>query len=150
MVVTNNDTPVSAILPISRKDLMTDESRTPLADLDARDYYAEGVDNNSFIIVPEDKDECDKSPFVFSAPAAKSQRTPSPVESVTGNQDVWKEILARKAVHQDEEVAKPTPENPVTANTELDQINSTFEIWDGEGAKRDTQGSDNDHNSAAP
>ena len=148
LVATNSDAAASTILPISRKDLMTDESRTPLADLDARDYYAEGVDNNSFTIIPEDKDECDKSPFVFSAPVAKSPRTLSPVESVTGNQDVWKEILASKAVHKNEEAATPTPDKPSTVNTKLDQIDSTFEVWDSEGANRDDQGSNTDHSSS--
>lgn len=36
---------------------MTDEPRTPLGDLNAKDFYAEGCDVNSFITVPGDDAE---------------------------------------------------------------------------------------------
>lgn len=36
----------------SRNDMMSDDSRAPLADLNAKDYYAEGCDESSFFTVP--------------------------------------------------------------------------------------------------
>lgn len=48
--------PVKA-LRASRKDLMTDEPRTPLGDLNTTDYYAEGCDASSVIIVLADGPE---------------------------------------------------------------------------------------------
>lgn len=44
-------------VPITRKDAMTDEPRTPLGDLNAKDFYAEGCDANSFTTVPGDDAE---------------------------------------------------------------------------------------------
>ena len=137
---TNNGAPGATTSSISRKDLMTDDPRTPLADLDTRDYYAEGFDDNSFIIVSDEKDQAegDKSPFIFTTPAAKSQRTPSPVESVTGNQ-VWKEILAREVVLKEKATVTSVSEKPSKTNCELVQNGSTFEIWEAEGAKRNDE-----------
>lgn len=40
---------------VTRKDMMTDEPRTPLGDLNAADYYAEGLDATSVILVQEDE-----------------------------------------------------------------------------------------------
>ena len=42
----------STALPASRKDMMTDGARSPLGDLNAKDFYADGCDANSFFIVP--------------------------------------------------------------------------------------------------
>ena len=38
---------------VSRKDAMTDEPRTPLGDLEAKDYYGEGLDATSVVLVQE-------------------------------------------------------------------------------------------------
>ena len=50
-------------IPTSRNDMMSDDSRAPLSDLNASDYYAPECDASSFFIVPDegsvdsDKDE---------------------------------------------------------------------------------------------
>ncbi|KAL9617630.1 MAG: hypothetical protein Q9160_007596 [Pyrenula sp. 1 TL-2023] len=41
-------------IPVSRKNLMTDEPRTPLGDLKASDYYGDGCDATSSILIPAD------------------------------------------------------------------------------------------------
>lgn len=50
---------ITTEVPVSRKNLMTDEPRTPLGDLEASDFYAEGCDASSYIMVPgeDGKDE---------------------------------------------------------------------------------------------
>ena len=40
------------VRPASRNDMMSDDSRAPLADLNVKDYYAEGCDESSFFAVP--------------------------------------------------------------------------------------------------
>ena len=44
----------------SRKDMMTDEPRTPLGDLNPSDYYADGHDATSIVLVAEDEAEPEK------------------------------------------------------------------------------------------
>jgi hypothetical protein len=47
--------------PSSRKDLMTDEPRTPLGDLNPSEYYAEGCDATSVVLVADEVAEPEKS-----------------------------------------------------------------------------------------
>jgi hypothetical protein len=44
----------SSRVPSSRKDMMTDEPRTPLGDLNVTDYYPEGLDASSVVLVQDD------------------------------------------------------------------------------------------------
>jgi hypothetical protein len=46
----------------SRKDLMTDEPRTPLGDLNPSDYYAAGQDATSVVLVSEEEDMPEEQP----------------------------------------------------------------------------------------
>lgn len=48
--------PTNTETPASRKDLMTDQPRTPLGDLDPAGFDAEGCDENSYLIIPADDD----------------------------------------------------------------------------------------------
>ena len=48
-------------VPSSRKDMMTDELRTPLGDLNAADYYPEGLDASSVVLVQDDAAEPEKA-----------------------------------------------------------------------------------------
>ena len=42
--------------PVSRRDAMTDEVRSPLGDLLAQDFYAEGCGADSFVLVSEEEE----------------------------------------------------------------------------------------------
>jgi hypothetical protein len=50
-------TVVSVQPATSRKDMMTEEPRTPLGDLNPSEYYAEGLDATSVVLVAEDMPE---------------------------------------------------------------------------------------------
>ncbi|KAL9024912.1 MAG: hypothetical protein Q9196_006163 [Gyalolechia fulgens] len=45
----------TAVRPVSRRDMMTDEARAPLAQLNAADYYAPGCDASSVINAPQEE-----------------------------------------------------------------------------------------------
>ena len=47
--------PTSAVRPVSRRDVMTDEVRSPLGKLNAADYYAPGCDAASVINAPQEE-----------------------------------------------------------------------------------------------
>ncbi|KAL8717278.1 MAG: hypothetical protein Q9225_005465 [Loekoesia sp. 1 TL-2023] len=47
--------PASAVRPVARRDMMTDEVRSPLAKLNASDYYAPGCDASSVINAPQEE-----------------------------------------------------------------------------------------------
>ncbi|KAL8955091.1 MAG: hypothetical protein Q9193_006915 [Seirophora villosa] len=46
--------PASAVRPVGRRDLMTDEVRTPLGKLNAAEYYAAGYDAASVVNAPQE------------------------------------------------------------------------------------------------
>ena len=48
-----NQSQITLVAP-SRKDAMTDDARTPLGDLNPKDFYAAGCDATTFITVPAD------------------------------------------------------------------------------------------------
>lgn len=61
----------------SRKDMMTDEPRTPLGDLNPSDYYADGHDATSIVLVAEDEAEPEK-PTTSDAAQDLNPEAPSP------------------------------------------------------------------------
>ena len=73
----------SGIIPVQRKDMMSDEARTPLGDLNAADYYAADCDVSSVIVVPEEND----IDFAFVAPGKES----------IGGQMLLKEVLSKNS-----------------------------------------------------
>ncbi len=54
VVTTAPATAATTEVPTSRKDMMTDEPRTPLGDLNPSEYFAEGCDATSVVLVAED------------------------------------------------------------------------------------------------
>ncbi|KAL8687999.1 MAG: hypothetical protein Q9218_005978 [Villophora microphyllina] len=46
--------PAAAVRPVGRRDMMTEEVRSPLGQLEASHYYADGCDANSVIIAPQE------------------------------------------------------------------------------------------------
>ena len=119
----------------SRQAMMTDEPRTPLGDLDAADFYADGCDTSSYIIVPAEKGD-DKIEKPNEYPVEKSLSV-----AATGNvrmvcsQDSWKDLLVQVDVTQKANVVAPVVD-PVVS---LEECSADIEIWEGESAKGDDE-----------
>ena len=114
---------------VSRRDMMTDEPRTPLGDLEASDYYAEGCDVNSFFIVPGDQDApCSgvaSTPDLASTPATTASEASSAQEG-------WKDILDK--LRDDQKVKVEM------AKQAMDDGKVEFEVWESESAKAENDG----------
>ena len=114
----------------TRRDMMTDEARNPLGDLDATDFYAEGYDSSSFILVPA---ECsDLKPTAATNVEEPFSPSHSRFHAITDSREDWKNILADLATKSDSKPAK--------LDVILDQCDSTAEpteiqIWESESAK---------------
>ena len=118
------DTLAPHMIPLSRRDVMTDEPRTPLGDLDASEYYAEGCDANMYIIV--DGELGAKAEKVVGGGEEKRE-TPTPCPSDVGtNQDVWRELLAK--VEQSK-----AGQDELMVQTDAPLV----EVWESESAKGD-------------
>ncbi|MCJ1473544.1 hypothetical protein MMC13_002195 [Lambiella insularis] len=120
---------VGSARPVSRNDMMTDEARTPLGSLDAVEFYAEGCDTSSFIIVPGEKsddvdEKCCKWPAVEDlASIAPQHKTLAPQDS----RDGWKDLLEQIETTKKANAAAPALQEPA----------ADIEIWESESAKGD-------------
>ena len=118
---------VEVTRPVSRKDMMTDEPRTPLGDLDAADFYAEGCDASSFIIVPAEKS------FDPNIDVLEAKDIGSPIQAKAkaseGSQDGWKDFLAQ--------FDASTKAKAAAAASVPEDAAPEIEIWESESAKGD-------------
>ena len=117
----------------TRRDMMTDEIRQPLGDLNAKDFYAEGCDASSCVIIAaEDSTEpvVDKLASTISTQEPSTSPCPS-VNALTDTEATWEEIT-RSAI-----------ETAIVANTnsatekENPKEATDFQIWESESAKGD-------------
>jgi hypothetical protein len=132
----------TAISQPNRRDAMSDEVRSPLGDLDAREYYAEGCDANSFILVPAEKDSAFLEKLThtipsltttITAPAAEEETLPSPLDitlppsptpaPVPDTDNRLTELMAQIDETKNTYDASKEAEKP------------TIEIWESESAK---------------
>ena len=131
----------TAVAPVLRKDMMTDDVRTPLGSLKASDFYPEGCDASSVVIV-HDKvlDENGPSRFAFNS-MAQFDGNPSPVESLTGNQDAWKELLAKVESEKSEVDGTVSLAHNKESFPNKEQA-PAFDIWESESAQGQDQDSE--------
>ncbi|KAK0510424.1 hypothetical protein JMJ35_006856 [Cladonia borealis] len=119
----------------TRRDMMTDEPRTPLGDLVAQDFYAAGCDATSVILIPaEDADDNtnEKSPIVGNV--TESSPSQSRANTVTEATECWKAIIAgmnTDAIAADSE-AYLAPEQGAS-----NEATTEIKIWESESAKGD-------------
>ena len=117
----------------SRKDMMTDEPRSPLGDLDARDYYAEGCDASSYYIIPAEKSNLNVVDEPVKA-KVEVKAVDSPIgthdNTATIPQEGWKDFLA-----QIEESKKSNEAAAMAAAESTVEQEASIEIWESESAK---------------
>lgn len=123
-------------IPSSRKDMMTDEPRTPLGSLNAADYYPEGLDASSVVLVQDDIAEPENaSPNQGVADALKPSEftfEPEAVTTAAGFSDAvdLSSLLAS---------SKPTlnfQTSELSSGKSEDAIEpADIEIWESESAK---------------
>lgn len=116
-----------------RRDEMIDESRMPMGELNAKDFYADGCDASSYIIVPAEKSH-DKLATVSTPVEVKTTAEPTlpPVTTLPQKQDGWKDFLAQ--VEESKKTLTPINVADLPAEHEPQpEIN----IWESESAKGD-------------
>lgn len=126
--------PIATTVPVSRKNLMTDEPRTPLGDLDASEFYAQGCDANSAIeIEEEDSEEPDTGKDVAVSELEKASVPSTGANTSYKLDDGWKMLLAQVEVATKSNAA--TAESFYTAIGDGLNRSSEIEIWESESAK---------------
>ena len=119
----------------SRRDMMTDEIREPLGNLDAKDYYAEGCDESSCIVVAaEDSPEqiADKPSSIINTHDSSSPPRPR-ADAVAEAQTGWEDVIARFAA----KTTTPVADADCGLETEVFKEGTEIHIWESESAKGD-------------
>ena len=129
-----------------RKDIMADDTRSPLKDLNPTDYYSEGLDATSVVLVQDDVQEEDKQPesvspeqvslpsednFTFEAPEAPQ------VEDDLSTTDIGAVILDAAPNWETETLIDEKVEDPLDIPHQED-----LEIWESESAKDENEKQD--------
>ena len=109
----------------SRRDMMTEDVRSPLGDLEAKDYYAEGCDASSAVIInAEDDEEVANEKATVEEPSSPTRPR---ANAITEGQHGWEPLLAQMG-------AKTKGVN------ELDEDTATeIQIWESESAKDEAE-----------
>ena len=124
----------TATVATLRTDMMTDEARSPLGTLDAKDFYAEGCDASSFIIIPAEKDVDEGNEKIALATestqvcSSTQPSTDTKAESAPG----WEEFLDQ--VEQSKKDAKIVTDYLADIH-ETSSHRPEIEIWESESAK---------------
>jgi len=118
----------------TRRDMMTDEPRSPLGDLDAQDFYAEGCDASSSILVAAE-DAADganeKAAAVLTASKACSQ-TRLRANTIADAREEWKDVISQVATR----TAAVTADSELPLSEDSAQKESAdIQIWESESAK---------------
>ena len=121
--------------PISRKDIMPDEPRTPLGDLNPADYYAEGLDASSVVLVHDDAPEDDQGALVAGAVAAAPTETVSEVKSTTTATTQDKKDHAVNLTSLLSASASSVDDEDLVAKVDPAVDAADIEIWESESAK---------------
>ena len=122
---------------MSRADEMTDEARTPLGELNPKNYVPEGVDASDSVLVPEDDQEADAvskktacSPLSATETAtADEQPNTLPEQPQLVSETVIKDLISNSG---------PPPKDDGMTPPGLDSTTSTsgtdFDIWESGSA----------------
>lgn len=121
-------------IPASRKNMMTDEPRTPLGNLNAADFYGEGCDATSFVLVAADDAPPEKSS------ACRLATTPQCDSAEADGDFLDKASLATL-------IAESAPPKQVEEDQPTEEIDDGFgagndgpvEIWESGSAKDEAE-----------
>lgn len=119
----------------TRRDMMIDETREPLGDLDAKDFYAEGCDASSCIIIAAENSServLDKLSTTINTQEPSSSLR-SDAGAVTEAQSGWEDVIARFAAKTSTSAADADFGIEKEGAKEATEI----QIWESESAKGD-------------
>lgn len=113
---------------VSADDMVVEKERVALGEMNTADFYAEGCDETSIIIVPGDEEE---QPEKLQVPTKEFAILPE-VEAVDTTVEIEQDIDAL--------ISKPTEGSSKAALLEpIEGTGESFELWESGSAKDDTE-----------
>ena len=119
---------------VARREAADQEIRSPLNDLNTKEFYAQGCDDSSVFIVPADEETQPEADV--AAPAVTDEITPTEAADpspVAQGQEGWENIIAKLSDKSAE--AEGTADN----NNLCRDSTSDIHIWESESAKAEEE-----------
>ncbi|KAK3937464.1 hypothetical protein QBC46DRAFT_10503 [Diplogelasinospora grovesii] len=135
-------------LPENADDMIVEKSRGPLVEMNAADYYAEGCDGESVVVIPDDEDDDQEAPNGEIAPLYQDARLPEDLPLPEDEDDAENntfELAAPPAkldeVHDDDAnsidviMGKDEPATKAALLEPIEGTGQSFELWESNSAK---------------
>lgn len=113
-------------------DMIIDKHRGPLSDLNVEDYYAEGCDSTSVIIVPGDDEEAE----TVIDEAEQPLRDSEPAETVPVFEESATSVADVEAISVDHLMGRDEPAVKAAILQPIEGTGESFELWES-GSFRD-------------
>lgn len=121
---------------VDADEMIFEKERNPLGEMNVRDFYAEGCDESSIIIVPGDDDEEAKTEYEFAADAPAEE--PAIAMPVSGEPSL---VVAEDGTKTLDELMLKTEESAPTAAVlqPIEGTGESFEVWESGSAQDETE-----------
>lgn len=147
-----------AVLKITRKNTMPDEPRTPLGSLNASDFYGEGLDATSVVLVHDDVETQEleqevvtpasapeyystsapvhnKSDFTFSSQTPLSEKSRDPIDTT----DIGALIADSIPIWTDSAPVSDKSQTTLDPTVSFSISSTDIDIWESESAKDENE-----------
>ncbi|RYC60377.1 hypothetical protein CHU98_g5830 [Xylaria longipes] len=124
--------------PGSADEMVFEKERNPLGEMDPKDYYSEGCDENSIIVVPADEDE--EAPTQNDRQFIPEVNSPVPIGDATSDPIAESEPLGGRYASVEELMQKTDQPAPSAAVLQpLEGTGESFEVWESSSAKDEAE-----------
>lgn len=121
-------------IPTSRRNLMTDEPRTPLGELNVAEYYAEGYDSDSYTIVAAENEPEQREETLCTTKSEAAICSQSDANVASGSDNGWGDLLAQVEAAKAKTAALESEFDPIIEVVEDKTATTGIEIWEGASA----------------
>ncbi|KAI0143671.1 hypothetical protein GGR57DRAFT_341785 [Xylariaceae sp. FL1272] len=145
--VSQTSRPRAARLAAGLDDMTIEKERNPLGEMDPKEYYSEGCDENSVIIIPGDEDEeaPTQADFNFSVPvdtaepvaSATTVETPVPAVETEPEPEAFAEETAKTVEKLMQKTDEPAPGAAVLEP--MEGTGESFEVWESGSTKDENE-----------
>ncbi|KAI1848619.1 hypothetical protein JX266_005478 [Neoarthrinium moseri] len=142
--VSQTSRPRAARAAADLDDMIIEKQRNPLGEMNVRDYYAEGCDESSIVVIPGDEDE-EPQPAANEFQFAPELKTADSAETKVPTPELASEPASEPqpddgAKTVDELMQKTEEPAPGAALLQpIDGTGDSFEVWESGSAKDETE-----------
>ncbi|KAG8529883.1 uncharacterized protein KY384_005364 [Bacidia gigantensis] len=118
---------------VARRDKMSDEVRTPLGDLNTKEFYGDGCDQSSYVFIPEDEPQVTQHASLDNTLNGMLVANDTHDGSISGGRVGWEDLIAKLPSKKD------IGAHDTLAPEDDDTKDPEFQIWESSSAKAENE-----------